>query len=218
MDSKWEESLGLVNRKDFFEEKQLVTLRAQHQMGDCAQHVNLQRLMPRTDVHWACRSSQSKKTLRDWRARRLEIALKSTEHLEVMEEETAQTAVSIRDTDSKQDSKEDRPVTAGQHVSLSAPTPTYKKTLKALGTPLPEGHGSTRQKTVFDGPSGLVPKKAAPPPTSESNKSVKSSTSHSSKRPHSLESKLRCPASELKQLTPFSGLKKIQTLEPKKAS
>ncbi|KAJ1109642.1 hypothetical protein NDU88_007002 [Pleurodeles waltl] len=53
MESKWEESLGLVTRKDFLEEKQLVTLRAQHQMAGCAQHVNLQRLMPRTDVHWA---------------------------------------------------------------------------------------------------------------------------------------------------------------------
>ncbi|KAJ1189944.1 hypothetical protein NDU88_006685 [Pleurodeles waltl] len=47
-----EESFSLVTRKDFFEEKQLVTLRAQHQMAGCAQHVNLQRLMPRTDVHW----------------------------------------------------------------------------------------------------------------------------------------------------------------------
>ncbi|KAJ1092265.1 hypothetical protein NDU88_005376 [Pleurodeles waltl] len=40
------------DQKDFFEEKQLVILRAQHQAADCAKHVNLQRLMPRTDVHW----------------------------------------------------------------------------------------------------------------------------------------------------------------------
>ncbi|KAJ1189934.1 hypothetical protein NDU88_006676 [Pleurodeles waltl] len=55
MESKWQESLDLVTQKDFFEEKQLVTLRAQHQMAGCAQHVNLQRLMPRTDVHWTIR-------------------------------------------------------------------------------------------------------------------------------------------------------------------
>ncbi|KAJ1135817.1 hypothetical protein NDU88_002247 [Pleurodeles waltl] len=55
MEPKREESFGPVTKKDFFEEKQLVILRAQHQAADCAEHVNLQRLMPRTDVHWITR-------------------------------------------------------------------------------------------------------------------------------------------------------------------
>ncbi|KAJ1120197.1 hypothetical protein NDU88_008371 [Pleurodeles waltl] len=46
------EGVPLSRDSDFFEEKQLVTLRAQHQTVDYAQHVNLQRLMPRTDILW----------------------------------------------------------------------------------------------------------------------------------------------------------------------
>ncbi|KAJ1127079.1 hypothetical protein NDU88_005485 [Pleurodeles waltl] len=34
------------DQKDFFEEKQLVILRAQHQAADCAKHVYLQQHMP----------------------------------------------------------------------------------------------------------------------------------------------------------------------------
>ncbi|KAJ1193140.1 hypothetical protein NDU88_002445 [Pleurodeles waltl] len=53
MESKWEESLDLVTRKDFFEEKQLVTLRAQHQMAGCAQHVYRQLHMP-SNIYGKC--------------------------------------------------------------------------------------------------------------------------------------------------------------------
>ncbi|KAJ1141147.1 hypothetical protein NDU88_007482 [Pleurodeles waltl] len=218
MESKWEESLGLVTRKDFFEEKQLVTLRAQHQMAGCAQHVNLQRLMPRTDVHWfhhigtdiktasaalrgfrtsprrarphhtrrrrrldwtpfrfcpkchakypytdqhrvcnlcllhehredtceACRTFRSKKTLRDRRSRRLQMASKPKQHLEVEEEEMR---ISIQGSDSEE-SDGDRPSTARQKVSTPSPSHTqgHTKKLKATGTPLPEGDGSTHRK------------------------------------------------------------------------
>ncbi|KAJ1117373.1 hypothetical protein NDU88_005573 [Pleurodeles waltl] len=50
------ETKGGVTRsrdsKDFFEEKQLVTLRPNTRWRAIAKHANLQRLMPRTDVHW----------------------------------------------------------------------------------------------------------------------------------------------------------------------
>ncbi|KAJ1106500.1 hypothetical protein NDU88_003901 [Pleurodeles waltl] len=46
MEPKREESFGPVTKKDFFEEKQLVILRDQHQAADCAQHVYLQQHMP----------------------------------------------------------------------------------------------------------------------------------------------------------------------------
>ncbi|KAJ1122873.1 hypothetical protein NDU88_001346 [Pleurodeles waltl] len=219
MESKWEESLGLVTRKDFFEEKQLVTLRAQHQMAGCAQHVNLQRLMPLTDVHWlycigtdiktasaalrgfrtsprpgqpdhtrrrtlmdripfhfypkchakypytdqhrvcnlclspehredtceACQAFQSKKTLRDRRARRLQMALKPKHLVVVVEEEEMR--ISIQESDSDE-SDGDPPSTARQTVSTPAPSHTqgHTKKAKATGTPLPEGHGSIHRK------------------------------------------------------------------------
>ncbi|KAJ1214349.1 hypothetical protein NDU88_001968 [Pleurodeles waltl] len=50
------ETKGGVTRsrdsKDFFEEKQLVTLRPNTRWRAIAAHANLLRLMPRTDVHW----------------------------------------------------------------------------------------------------------------------------------------------------------------------
>ncbi|KAJ1204759.1 hypothetical protein NDU88_000197 [Pleurodeles waltl] len=50
------ETKGGVTRsrdsKDFFEEKQLVTLRPNTRWRAIAEHANLLRLMPRTDVHW----------------------------------------------------------------------------------------------------------------------------------------------------------------------
>ncbi|KAJ1185019.1 hypothetical protein NDU88_001815 [Pleurodeles waltl] len=92
--------------------------------------------------HWvedckACRLFRSKKTLR-LQGPKTKMASNSSEHLNVIEEEQAQT-VSIRDTDSEQESEDDRPITAGQHVSTSVSTPLYKKQPKAFGTPLPEG-------------------------------------------------------------------------------
>ncbi|KAJ1087217.1 hypothetical protein NDU88_000403 [Pleurodeles waltl] len=41
MEPKREESFGPVTKKDFFEEKQLVILRAQHQAADCGQRTVL---------------------------------------------------------------------------------------------------------------------------------------------------------------------------------
>ncbi|KAJ1203394.1 hypothetical protein NDU88_007181 [Pleurodeles waltl] len=53
------ETKGGVTRsrdsKDFFEEKQLVTLRPNTRWRAIAEHANLLRLMPRTDVHWLSR-------------------------------------------------------------------------------------------------------------------------------------------------------------------
>ncbi|KAJ1108525.1 hypothetical protein NDU88_005901 [Pleurodeles waltl] len=50
------ETKGGVTRsrdsKDFFEEKQLVTLRPNTRWRAIAEHANLLRLMPRTVVHW----------------------------------------------------------------------------------------------------------------------------------------------------------------------
>ncbi|KAJ1160680.1 hypothetical protein NDU88_001174 [Pleurodeles waltl] len=115
MEPKWEESLDLVTRKDFFEEKQLVTLRAQHKMAGYEQHVNLQRFMPQTDVHWhkedtceACRAFRSRKTLRDRRARRLQMALTPTGQ-ELFEEE--EEAFSIHESDSEELEAEEMPKT-----------------------------------------------------------------------------------------------------------
>ncbi|KAJ1123227.1 hypothetical protein NDU88_001700, partial [Pleurodeles waltl] len=99
---------------------------------------------------------------------------KNSEHLDVEVEEIMQTAVSVRGSDSDQDSEEGRPVTAGQHVSTPAPVPSKPK-YKALGTPLPEGHGSTRKKTPGDQTPSSAPKKATPPKPSESTKSSDSS-------------------------------------------
>ncbi|KAJ1205051.1 hypothetical protein NDU88_000486 [Pleurodeles waltl] len=54
------ETKGGVTRsrdsKDFFEEKQLVTLRPNTRWRAIAEHANLLRLMPRTDVHWVIES------------------------------------------------------------------------------------------------------------------------------------------------------------------
>ncbi|KAJ1095254.1 hypothetical protein NDU88_000422 [Pleurodeles waltl] len=121
MEPKWEESLDLVTRKDFFEEKQLVTLRAQHQMAGCAQHENLQRLMPRTDVHW---------TLRDRRARRLQMASAPTGQERFEEEEET---FSIQESDSDEIDPEQTPKT----VSKTSKHKTHEKTTKAQGTPPP---------------------------------------------------------------------------------
>ncbi|KAJ1105684.1 hypothetical protein NDU88_003089 [Pleurodeles waltl] len=123
----------------------------------------------REDNCEACKSFRSKKTLRDRRAQRLEMASKSTERLDVEEEEIMQMAVSVRGSDSEQESEEDRPFTAGQHVSTPAPVPAKPKH-KALGIPLPEGHGSIRKKTFGDQPTTSTPKKATPPKPSDSRR------------------------------------------------
>ncbi|KAJ1080643.1 hypothetical protein NDU88_000837 [Pleurodeles waltl] len=54
----------------------------------------------REDTCEACRSFRSKKTLRDRRARRLQMASKSTEHLDAEEEEMTHTAISVQGSDS----------------------------------------------------------------------------------------------------------------------
>ncbi|KAJ1137354.1 hypothetical protein NDU88_003765 [Pleurodeles waltl] len=109
----------------------------------------------------ACRSFRSKKTLRDRRARRLEMTSRSTERLDAEEEEMIHTAISVRGSDSEQESDIDRPITAGQHVSTLDPTQSKPK-YKASGTPLPEGHGSTCKKATGDQETSSAPKKATP--------------------------------------------------------
>ncbi|KAJ1085641.1 hypothetical protein NDU88_005771 [Pleurodeles waltl] len=78
----------------------------------------------------ACLLFRSKKTLRDRRARRLEMVSKHTEFINNVEEQ-AQMAVSIQDTDSEANSDQDsQPITAAQHVSTTVPTPTLKRPLR----------------------------------------------------------------------------------------
>ncbi|KAJ1185021.1 hypothetical protein NDU88_001817 [Pleurodeles waltl] len=87
------------------------------------------------------------------------MAWKSTEHLDVEEEEIS---ISIQGSD-WDDSDADRPPTAGQHVSTPAPTQAHsqsKTTQKASGTPLPEGHGSTHKQSSGDQATPSAPKKA----------------------------------------------------------
>ncbi|KAJ1124782.1 hypothetical protein NDU88_003231 [Pleurodeles waltl] len=110
------------------------------------------------DTCEACKSFRSKKTLRDRRARRMQMASKSSENLDVEEQEMA---ISIQGSDSD-DSDGDRPPTAGQHVSTPALTQVHSqpKKHKASGTPLPEGHGSTHKKQSGDQATPSAPKKA----------------------------------------------------------
>ncbi|KAJ1141145.1 hypothetical protein NDU88_007480 [Pleurodeles waltl] len=97
------------------------------------------------DTCEACRAFRSKKTIRDRRARRLQMALAPSGHHNIEEEET----FSIADSDEPE--TEQTPKT----MSKSAPAKTHAKIMKAQGTPPPAGHGLTRK--ISDRPS--VPKK-----------------------------------------------------------
>ncbi|KAJ1209381.1 hypothetical protein NDU88_004759 [Pleurodeles waltl] len=118
----------------------------------------------REDTCEACRAFQSKKTLRDRRARRLQMALKPKEQLDVEEEES----ISIQGTDSDK-SESERSSTVQRTVSKPAPSQNqvHTKTL-ATETPPPAGHGSTHRK---EGDQTSAPKKAKElPKTSDSGR------------------------------------------------
>ncbi|KAJ1157444.1 hypothetical protein NDU88_010156 [Pleurodeles waltl] len=83
------------------------------------------------DTCEACRAFWSKKTLRDRRARRLQMALAPSGHHDVKEEET----FSIADSDEPETEQ------PAKTVSKPAPTKTHAKIMKAQGTPPPAGHG-----------------------------------------------------------------------------
>ncbi|KAJ1138127.1 hypothetical protein NDU88_004518 [Pleurodeles waltl] len=97
----------------------------------------------------ACRAFRSKKTLRDRRARRLQMASMPAGHHDVEEEET----FSIPDSDSDE-AKSEQPARQ-QTVSKTAPAKTHTKIMKAQWTPPPAGHGLSRKHS--DQPS--APKK-----------------------------------------------------------
>ncbi|KAJ1112600.1 hypothetical protein NDU88_000862 [Pleurodeles waltl] len=120
----------------------------------------------REDTCEACRAFRSKKTLRDRRARRLQMASTPKGQLDVGEEES----ISIQWTDSDE-SESDRTSTVQRTVSKPAPSKTHTKIFKAMGTPPPTGHGLTHRK------EGAARKRAnsqssgdAPPPDKESRK------------------------------------------------
>ncbi|KAJ1103132.1 hypothetical protein NDU88_000560 [Pleurodeles waltl] len=93
----------------------------------------------------ACRAFRSRKTLRDRRARRLQMASTPTGHRDFEEQEEA---FSIHESDSDE---------FDDHETVSKTSKiAHKKTDKAQGTPLPSGHGSTHK--IGDRPS--APKKA----------------------------------------------------------
>ncbi|KAJ1097184.1 hypothetical protein NDU88_002310 [Pleurodeles waltl] len=100
------------------------------------------------DTCEACRAFRSRKTLRDRRARRLQMASVPT-GLKHMEEE--EEAFSIEDSDSEEVDPEQTPKT----VSKTSIHKTRVKTSKAQGTPPPTGHGLTRKI----GDRALAPKK-----------------------------------------------------------
>ncbi|KAJ1080533.1 hypothetical protein NDU88_000732 [Pleurodeles waltl] len=132
---------------------------------------------------------------------------KYEESTDTLEEEQAQTAVSIQDTDSEADSGEDSQlITAVQLVSTLALMPTTKRPIKSLGAPLPESVGSTQNKIVGDRPSGSASKKAKSP----HQQAMPVSVPELSRRPHSSELKIQHPASEPKSQMVSSGLNKIR--------
>ncbi|KAJ1086393.1 hypothetical protein NDU88_006512 [Pleurodeles waltl] len=97
----------------------------------------------------ACRAFRSRKTLRDRRARRLQMASTPTGHREFERQGEEEEAFSIHESDSEEFDVEET-------VSKTSKQAPHKKTDKAQGTPLPTGHGSTHK--VGDRPS--APKKA----------------------------------------------------------
>ncbi|KAJ1172554.1 hypothetical protein NDU88_004399 [Pleurodeles waltl] len=106
----------------------------------------------REDTCEACRAFRSKKTLRDRRARILQMASTPREQLDAEEEER----ISILGTDSD-DSESERTTTMQKTVSKTAPSKTHTKIIKAKGTPPPAGQGLSHRK---EGDQTSAPKKA----------------------------------------------------------
>ncbi|KAJ1144762.1 hypothetical protein NDU88_011059 [Pleurodeles waltl] len=90
------------------------------------------------DTCEACRAFRSRKTLRDRRARRLQMASTPTGQ-ELFEEE--EKAFSIHESDSEELEAEEMPKT----VSKTSKHKTHEKSTKAQGTPPPTGHGLTQK-------------------------------------------------------------------------
>ncbi|KAJ1094242.1 hypothetical protein NDU88_007320 [Pleurodeles waltl] len=90
------------------------------------------------DTCEACRAFRSRKTLRDRRARRLQMASAPTGQGRFEEEEET---FSIQESDSDELDPEETPKT----VSKTSKHKTHEKTAKAQGTPPPTGHGLTQK-------------------------------------------------------------------------
>ncbi|KAJ1124919.1 hypothetical protein NDU88_003366 [Pleurodeles waltl] len=90
------------------------------------------------DTCEAWRAFRSRKTLRDRRARRLQMASTPTGQERFEEEEEA---FSIRESDSEELNAEE----THQTVSKTSKIKTHEKSTKAQGTPPPTGHGLTRK-------------------------------------------------------------------------
>ncbi|KAJ1098792.1 hypothetical protein NDU88_003899 [Pleurodeles waltl] len=90
------------------------------------------------DTCEACRAFRSRKTLRDRRARRLQMASAPTGQGRFEEEEET---FSIQESDSDELKPKETPKT----VSKTSKHKTHEKTTKAQGTPPPTGHGLTRK-------------------------------------------------------------------------
>ncbi|KAJ1097187.1 hypothetical protein NDU88_002313 [Pleurodeles waltl] len=140
------------------------------------------------------------------------MASKSSNYLNIEEEEIMQTTVSVRGSDCDQDSEEDRLVTAGQHVSTPAPVPCKPKH-KALGTPLPEGHGLTQKKALGDQPTSSATKKATPPKPS---RSCRSSVSEPSKHRSSEYKSQKSFSKSRPSSSPSFSVPKKAASEPKR--
>ncbi|KAJ1200548.1 hypothetical protein NDU88_004371 [Pleurodeles waltl] len=94
------------------------------------------------------------------------MASKSTQHLNV-EEEEMRNSIQCLESD---DSDGEQPPTAAQKVRTPAPSQTHSQTKKqkASGTPLPEGHGSTHKKGGNQIPSLALKKAKIVPKSSDS--------------------------------------------------
>ncbi|KAJ1157443.1 hypothetical protein NDU88_010155 [Pleurodeles waltl] len=90
------------------------------------------------DTCEACRAFRSRKTLRDRRARRLQMSSTPTGQERFEEEEEA---FSVHESDSEELDAEETPKT----VSKTSKIKTHEKSTKAQGTPPPTGHGLTRK-------------------------------------------------------------------------